>query len=87
VPEVIVQIEPNVAPVANHTDATVRRIHVVAADAVSFGARIAAFPLAQVFEHGARKPMDVAIENSHRLSLPELGCVPTLYDKLNLGRV
>src|ERR1700704_2311434 len=65
-PEVIFKVEPGFAPVADDADASIGCVKVIAANAVSFRAGIAALSLAQILEHRPRKPMNMAIENSHR---------------------
>src|SRR5262245_41399721 len=68
-PDVIVKIEPDLAPVADDADASVGRVEIIATDAVPLGARIAALALAQVLEHRSREPVNMTIKNSHRALL------------------
>src|SRR4051812_41420833 len=63
--QVVVEIEPVIAPVADHADAAIGRENVVATDIVALCAWIGALALTQIVENGSRKPVNVAIEDSH----------------------
>src|SRR5262249_27684733 len=59
VPDVVVEIEPDLAPVADDADASIGGIEIIAANTVSLGARIAALALAQIVEHRPREPVNM----------------------------
>jgi hypothetical protein len=65
-PEVVFQIEPDLAPVADNADASVGRIEIVTANSISLRSGVAALVLAQMVKHRPWKPMHMAVEDSHR---------------------
>src|SRR5436309_1923439 len=75
-PDVVIQIEPDFAPIADDADAPVSRMEIIAADAVAFGARIAVLALAQIVEHRSREPVNMTIKNSHRALLHPYCALP-----------